>query len=443
MTTGGDVVLNVDELKVNSILMKWKATELSEAMKPNGFFLPAHNFMTVKSKIDESDVFRFIKKMPKGAVLHIHDVSMASSDWLIKNVTYRPDCYMCIDKTGQLLFQLAKSKPIDSKCQWNTVGYYRSQLGNTSLFDSYLFGNMTIITGNPAKAYRTQYEVWQQFNSGFKAIEGLVFTTEIFGAYFEQALKEQLADNVQYVETRALLGPVFDLNGVEKSKDWAVAKYQEVQRKFSKEHPDFFGAKTIFIASRSSNLEAITTDVKEAIRLQQKFPNSLHGIKLPYFFHAGETDWEDTSVDENILDALLLNTSRIGHGYAVMKHPRIRKLLRDNRVAIEVNPISNQVLKLVDDLRNHPAASLMAEGYPVVISSDNPAMWGSTGISYDFYEAFMGLGGAWANLATLKKLAMDSLRYSALGEDEKLAAYKLWQVKWDTFIQGMLHKYQL
>ena len=66
MTTGGDVVLNVDELKVNSVLMKLKATELSEAMKPNGFFLPAHNFMTVKSKIDESDVFRFIKKMPKG-----------------------------------------------------------------------------------------------------------------------------------------------------------------------------------------------------------------------------------------------------------------------------------------------------------------------------------------------------------------------------------------
>ena len=39
-----------------------------------------------------------------------------------------------------------------------------------------------------------------------------MFTTEIFGAYFEQALKEQLADNVQYVETRAPLGPVSLVN---------------------------------------------------------------------------------------------------------------------------------------------------------------------------------------------------------------------------------------
>ena len=68
ITTGGGVVLNADELKVNRILMKWKAAEMSEAAKPKGFFPPAHNFMTVKAKIEESDVFRFIKKMPKGKI---------------------------------------------------------------------------------------------------------------------------------------------------------------------------------------------------------------------------------------------------------------------------------------------------------------------------------------------------------------------------------------
>ena len=67
---------------------------------------------------------------------------------------------------------------------------------------------MTIFTDNPAKAYPSQYDVWHQFGSAFQAVEGLVFNTEIFGAYFEQALTELYADNVQYVETRALLGPV-------------------------------------------------------------------------------------------------------------------------------------------------------------------------------------------------------------------------------------------
>ena len=69
-----------------------------------------------------------------------------------------------------------------------------------------------------------------------------------------------------------------------------------------------------------------------------------------------------------------------------------------------------QVLGHVSDLRNHPATMYMAMGLPVVIGSDNPTFWKVTGLSYDFYEAFMGFTGGWGDLATLKTLAMDSIR---------------------------------
>lgn len=103
-------------------------------------------------------------------------------------------------------------------------------------------------------------------------------------------------------------------------------------------------------------------------------------------------------------------------------------------IAVEVCPISNQVLGLVDDMRNHPAASLFASGSPVVVSNDDPALWGAKGLSYDFYEAFMGIMSASSDLRSLKKLARNSLTYSSMNSSEKQDAITRWLLKWDDFV---------
>ncbi|KAL0626377.1 Adenosine deaminase 2 [Plecturocebus cupreus] len=248
---------------------------------------------------------------------------------------------------------------------------------------------------------------------------------------------------------------VYELSGEHHDIEWSVKAYQEVAEKFVETHPEFIGIKIIYSDHRSKDVTVIAESIRTAMGLRTKFPtvvagfdlvghedtgHSLHyyskalmipakdGVKLPYFFHAGETDWQGTSIDKNILDALMLNTARIGHGFALSKHPALRAYSRRKDIPIEVCPISNQVLKLVSDLRNHPAATLMAIGHPMVISSDDPAIFGAKGLSYDFYEA---------DLRTLKQLAVNSIKYSSLLEIEKNTFMAIWKKRWDKFIANV------
>lgn len=101
---------------------------------------------------------------------------------------------------------------------------------------------------------------------------------------------------------------------------------------------------------------------------------------------------------------------------------------------MEVNPISNQVLRLVSDTRNHPAAVFFSDNYPVVISSDDPSFWEAKPLSHDFFVAFLGIANSRQDLRFLKQLAINSIQYSGMGEEEKAIAMEKWQLSWDRFV---------
>ncbi|XP_075998301.1 adenosine deaminase 2-A-like [Genypterus blacodes] len=456
---GGRVVLTEEEQRLNVQVLKMKQEEMMRADFP-----PALHFFKARSIIERSPIFGLLQKMPKGGALHVHDFSMLDVEWLVKNVTYRPHCYMCVtDKQSiRFLFSSHWPKPLPYCSAWTLLESLRAKLANHTDLDNSIMGNMTLFTDKePDDVYPSQDVVWQRFEGAFQALWGLVTYAPVFRDYYYQGLSQFYMDNVMYVELRALLPEIYELDGSTHGRAWVLKTYQEVTRQFVADHPDFFGARIIFTMHRGVNTTMLAGAVEEAMKLQEDFPDIMagfdlvgredsgrslwyfreglslpadRGVTLPFFFHAGETDLHGTEVDQNLLDALLFNTSRIGHGFALLRHPVAKALSRERGVAVEVCPISNQVMKLVTDLRNHPAAVLMAENHPLVISSDDPGMFGSSGLSYDFYEAFVGFGEMKSHLGSLKELAMNSLSYSSLSPVEQERALTMWTRRWNKFV---------
>ncbi len=101
-------------------------------------------------------------------------------------------------------------------------------------------------------------------------------------------------------------------------------------------------------------------------------------------------------------------------------------------------PVSNQVLGLVSDLRNHPAVIFLQNGdVPVIISSDDPAVWEALPLTHDFYEAFMGMAAKDMDLRLLKRLVFGSVNHSALNDVDKQSCYQILDTKWNDFVRQM------
>jgi adenosine deaminase CECR1 len=136
--------------------------------------------------------------------------------------------------------------------------------------------------------------------------------------------------------------------------------------------------------------------------------------ELYTYFHAGESSSRE---NDNLYDAILLGTKRIGHGFAIQNHPHITDLVIEKQICLEVCPLSNLVLGYIFDLRWHPARSLMHRGVPITINADDPGFWETDGVSLDY--AYVTV--AWElDLKELKQFALNSIKYSSIKNKEKV-----------------------
>lgn len=465
LALGSNIELNDLERKANNILMTSKNKEIDDGFLNPGNFSPSQHFFEARPNIEKSKVFQFIKRIPKGSLLHAHDFGMVSFEYLY-SITYKPNLYGCI-VDDMLKFRFLKSAGRNKNCKWILVEELRKS--NVS-FDSFLKSQLSLVVKNPRQVYPNENVIWEKFNKIFATIEPLVTYKPVFQEYFYQVLQELYDDNVMYLEFRGYLPHVYDLNQHLYEAVEVVGFYKETLDVFKFHHKKFQGARLIYAPVRSVNNITVEEYIKTFTLLKSTYPDFVAGFDLvgqedlgrplmdfvyelnktpqnhlrvpkdtKYFFHAGETNWYGESTDLNLVDAVLLGSKRIGHGYALNKHPEVLRIVKEKEIAIEINPISNQVLNLVDDIRNHPGNLYIGQGYPVVICNDDPTFWGAKGLSYDWYMAFMGMSSRSSDLRLLKQLALNSYLYNAMDDMEKNNAIEEWKETWNEFIQKILN----
>lgn len=98
-----------------------------------------------------------------------------------------------------------------------------------------------------------------------------------------------------------------------------------------------------------------------------------HKRSLPVTIHAGEA-----AGAQNVYEAVKnLGASRIGHGVRLRENPAILQMILEQRIPLEMCPVSNIQTKAVADWDVYPIREYFEKGLLVTLNTDNPSVSGT------------------------------------------------------------------
>ena len=142
------------------------------------------------------------------------------------------------------------------------------------------------------------------------------------------------------------------------------------------------------------------------------------GYGMHRLIHAGEIGGP-----ENIREAVeLLSAERIGHGIGAIHDESLMELLKERGITLEICPVSNLRTGALEvqvgkgaTLAVHPFPKLFRHGIPVVLSTDDPAMFHTTLLEEYQHVHAMGL-----DEKELRQVIAQGFHSAFLSPEEKL-----------------------
>ncbi|TQS32251.1 hypothetical protein Golomagni_07440, partial [Golovinomyces magnicellulatus] len=308
--------------------------------------------------------------------------------------------------------------------------HFRSQSVDEWLSDKLVF-NVEEAHG----VHQTAHGAWEKFNGRTRMLKGLFNYETAYREYTRECLRDFVEDGIQYAEIRPnfmMSNQLFRDDGKDMIDNAGIMEViiEEVEA-FQKETISkgqyFGGLKVIYCTPRSMPEDKVAEALDECIQFKKRWPGWIAGFDLvgeedkgkplrdfvpqflhfqqdcrdeearlkvedptasfeiPLLLHCGETLDHGTETDSNLLDALLLGAKRIGHGFALPRHPVVMEQMRERGVCVELCPISNEVLGLTPRVGGHGMYTLLANNVHCVDGKGGyEAVWLETAGSLEF-----------------------------------------------------------
>ena len=492
----------------------WNAKFEDNLAKQENFEVyPGMMFSLAKERMEQSKLWKIVKRMPKGALLHCHLEAMGDLDWLLAEALQTEG--MCISASACLASSESRSiapftfgyvKSLEKKTVTSiwSEDYDQSPIpiktaaeafpGGTSAFVSWVKSRASITHEEAMQHHMGPNAIWVKFLSCFSILASIQHYEPIFRKFIRSVLRQLHEDGVRWVDIRSVFMIPFMQAGADKFDgdfENMLAVLQEEIDSFvdSKEGKGFWGARLIWTTVRQLDRRRVVEDMKQCIAMKLQFPDLIagydlvgqedmgrpladltpelfwfkkrcmeEGVDIPFYFHAGECLGDGDTVDENLFDAVLLGTRRIGHGFSLYKHPLLIDMVKEKKILVESCPVSNEVLRLTSSIMSHPLPALLARGVACALCNDDPAILGQgkSGMTHDFWQALQG----WENLGLegLASLAENSVRWAtyddcsakewvqeikagSLGEHMRAQNLRAWEKDFAEFCQWVVLEY--